>query len=323
MAATLKSSTEGLYNTMCEALHLSKKQFQLIQGVLPVQSDADGFYTFIDGTPPDSVATLYTSNPINGLSTNLLNIISDAKPSFATTMAQNSYMDKTNWIGQKMGHNPSYLPIFSDLLKQTSNGSSASISFDSETADSSLDGAWSNSASEAGVGFWGTKKSSVSETLNKTASSSRITVNITLDSFAYPQVHAGGWYTGGFFTGQYQSPTKWTDGQTAWDKIFGSKGTCQNLANQVLLVNGYTIVVTSHASYSQDDYNMISSSKDTNVWPFYTSSKHSLAIQHHIHNSDKSITTTITCKPGNLQIMGVGVIPTKEAVQGGSNSRLI
>lgn len=323
MAATLKSSTEGLYNTMCDALHLSNKQFQLIQGVLPVQSDASGLYDFIDGIPPESVATLYTSNPVNGLNGNMQIVIGDAKGGFLSKLAESNYMNAKYWVDGNVAVNPIYSPSFAALLKQVAAGSEGVIKFDSAIADSNISDSWANSASEAGVGFWGTKSSSVSESLNSKASSSRITVDANFDKFAYLHVLAGGWFTQGFFTDQYQNPTKWTGGQGAWDKVFGSKGSCQNLANQVLLVNGYTITVTSHATYSDSEYSMVSSSKDTNVWPFYSSSKHSLAVQSHHHNEDKSISTTITCKPGSLQIMGMGVIKTKVAMQGGSNSRLI
>jgi hypothetical protein len=86
MGATLESSTAGLYNTLCDAFHLSNKEFQMIQGVLPVQSYLSGLYNFIDGIPPVSVATLYTSNPLNGLNGNMQIVINDAKPGFTTTL---------------------------------------------------------------------------------------------------------------------------------------------------------------------------------------------------------------------------------------------
>lgn len=323
MAATLPSSTAGLYNTLCDSLHLSNKQFQMIQGVLPVQSNASGLYNFIDGIPPVSVATLYTSNPVNGLNGNMQIVITDAISSFLSRLAEANYLNSKYWVDGNVAVDPIYAPPFSDLFTQVGNGSSAEVSFDSATADSNISSSWAKSTGSAGVGFWGTSSSSVSTALNKTASSSRITVDISIDKFAYLQVRAGGWFTQGFFTDQYQNPSKWTHGQADWDHVFGSGGSCQNLANQVFLVNGYTIVITSHASYSESDYTSIQTSKDTNVWPFYTSSSHSSATQSHHHNEDKSITTIITQKPGSLQIFGVGVIPTSEAIGGGTVSKMI
>ena len=321
--ASLPSSTAGLYNTLCESLHLSNQQFQLIQGVLPVQTSASGVYNFVDGIPPESVSTLYTSNPVNGLNGNMQIVIGGAIPGFLSKLAENNYMNPKYWVDGNVAVDPIYSPDFADLYNQVNNGSSATVSFDSATANSDISSSWAKRTSSAGVGFWGTSSSTVSTQLNETASSSRITVDITFDKYAYLQVRAGGWFTQGFFTDQYKNVSKWTDGQEAWDKVFGPKGSCQTIANQVLLVNGYTITTTSHASYSEYDYSQIVSNKNTNVWPFYTSSSSSMATQTHTHNADGSITTTITCKPGSLQIFGMGVIPTSVAMGGVSDSRMI
>lgn len=321
--ASLPSSTAGLYNTLCEALHLSDKQFQMIQGVLPVQTDAAGVYNFVDGIPPVSVSTLYTSNPINGLNGNMQIVISDAKPSFLSKLAQDNYLNPKYWVDGNVSVDPVYSPNFAELYNQVNNGSSAVVEFDSATADTNIDSSWAKSTGSAGVGFWGTSSSSVSTELNKKASSSRITVSISIDKYAYLQVRAGGWFTQGFFTNQYKDPGKWNNGQSDWDKVFGPQGSCQNVANQVLLINGYTITTTSFAVYSESEYSQIVTSKDTNVWPFYTSHSNSTVTQTHTHDSNGYIITTITCKPGSLQIFGMGVIPTKLAIEGPSISRLI
>ncbi|MDR6564647.1 MULTISPECIES: hypothetical protein [unclassified Arcicella] len=320
---SLPNSTAGLYNALCDALHISNQQFQMIQGVLPVQTTPEGVYNFVDGIPPESVATLYTNNPINGLNGNMQIVISDAKPSFLSKLAENNYFNPKYWVDGNIGTDPIYAPAFADLYNQVNAGSSATIYFDSATANSDISSSWAKSTSSAGVGFWGTSSSSVSTELNEKASSSRITVTITLNKYAYLQVRAGGWFTQGFFTDQYKNPSKWTGGQDAWDQVFGPSGSCQNVSNQVLLVNGYTITTTSYASYSEYDFQQIQKSSQTNVWPFYTSSSNSIATQSHSYNADQTITTTIGCNPGSLQIFGMGVIPTSFAMGGVSHSRLI
>ncbi len=322
---SLPDSTAGLYNTLCSGLHLSNQQFQMIQGVLPVQSDPSGLYNFCDGIPPKSVSTLYTSNPVNSLNGNMQIVINDALDSFLKTLAMNNYTNPKYWVDGNVSVDPIYAPPFDALFAQVAGGSTVDIHFDSSTADSNISTSWAQSTGSAGVGFWGTSSRSVSETLNQMASSSRITVDIHFNKVAYLQIRPGGWFTQGFFTDQYKNPKKWTGGQDAWNKVFGPSGSCQYLANQVLLANGYSVVVTSHASYSESDYQMVQSSKDTNVWPFYTSTSHSQATQSHKYNSDKSITTTIACNPGSLQIFGMGVVLTSEAMGGAtvSASRLI
>jgi hypothetical protein len=320
---SLPDSTAGLYNTLCSGLKLSNQQFQMIQGVLPVQSNPSGLYNFFDGIPPTSVATLYTSNPVNGLNGNMQIVINDAEDSFLKTLALNNYMNPKYWVDGNVAVDPIYAPPFSDLMSQVNAGSSAVIHFDSATADSNISSSWAKSTGSAGVGFWGEKSSSVSESLNQKASSSRITVDFAFDKIAYLAIRAGGWFTQGFFADQYRNPSKWTGGQDAWDKVFGPSGSCQHLANQTLLVNGYTYTVTSHASYSQSDYEQITTSKETNVWPFYTSSSNSQSTQSFKLNTDQSITSTVTCKPGSLQILGMGVISTAAAMGSGVVSKMI
>jgi hypothetical protein len=266
---------------------------------------------------------LYTSNPVNGLNGNMQILINDAKDSFLKTLAQNNYMNPNYWVAGNVSVDPVYAPALADLYTLVANGSSATVNFDSQTANSDISSSWAKSTGSAGVGFWGTSSSSVSQSLNQTASSSRITVQIIIDKFAYLQVRAGGWFTQGFFTNQYKNPSNWTNGQAAWDLVFGPTGSCQNIANQVLLINGYTIMTTSHAAYSKSDFSQIQQSSETNVWPFYTSSSSSTTTQSFAYNTDQSITTTITCKPGSLQIFGMGVIPTKVAMGGGLSSRMI
>ncbi len=320
---SLSDATAGLYNSICDSLHLSNKQFQMIQGVLPIQTTPQGVYNFVDGIPPESVATLYTSNPLNGLNGNMQIVIDGANPSFLSRLAENNYFNPKYWVDGNISVDPIYAPTFADLYNQVNSGSSATITFDSAKANTDISSSWAKSTSSAGVGFWGTSSSSVSSELNVKASSSRITVTITLNKYAYLQVRAGGWFTQGFFTDQYKNPTKWTGGQDAWEKVFGTKGSCQNVSNQVLLVNGYTVTTTTYASYSQSEFQQIQKSSQTNVWPFYTSSSNSITTQSHSYNSDQSITTTIGCNPGSLQVFGMGVIPTSFAMGGVSNSRLI
>ena len=269
------------------------------------------------------MATLYTSNPVNGLNGNMQIVIDGAKDSFLKTLALKNYMDPKYWVDGNIAVDPIYAPPFADLMAQVNAGSSAVVSFDSATADSNISSSWAKSSGSAGVGFWGTKESSVSESLNKKASSSRITVDFSFEKYAYLAIRAGGWFTQGFFADQYKNPSKWSDGQPAWDQVFGPKGSCQFLANQTLLVNGYTYIVTSHASYSQSDYSQITTSKETNVWPFYTSSSSSQSTQSFTLNEDKSISAIVTCKPGSLQIFGMGVVTTASAMGPGLVSKLI
>lgn len=328
MAANLIAPTNGMYNTMCSALNLSNQSFQMIQGVLPVQSNAQDLYNYFDGIPPQSVAVLYTGNPLNNLSGNYATMLSKTanEATFLYKIAFSNYTNPNNWIGGSMGTNPIYSPPFADLMAQVNKGSSATIHFDSETANTDISKSWAKSDSSSGIGFWGKTESSVSQTLNQKASANRITVDIALDKYAYLATRAGGWFFSGYFTDMYKNPDQFTNGQDEWNNLFGPTGTLQRVANQALIVSGYSITIRSWATYSESDFSTITQSSETNVWPFYTSGSSSSATSRYQFNEDKTITVTINSAPGDLQIMGMGVIPTNVAVTGGSSivaSRLI
>lgn len=328
MAANLIAPTNGMYNTLCSALNLSNQSFQMIQGVLPVQSNAPDLYNYFDGIPPQSVAVLYTGNPLNNLSGNYATMLSKTAndSTFLYKIALSNYTNSNNWIGGNMGTNPVYSPPFADLMAQVNKGSSAVIHFDSQTANTDISQSWAKSDSSSGIGFWGKTESSVSQTLNQRAAASRITVDISLNKYAYLAVRAGGWFFSGYFTDMYKNPDQFVNGQDEWNNLFGPTGSLQRVANQALLVSGYSISVRSWATYTESDFSTITQSSETNVWPFYTSGSSSTATSSYHLNDDKSITVTINSTPGDLQIMGMGVIPTSVAVTGGTSivaSRLI
>ncbi|TDQ25686.1 hypothetical protein [Tenacibaculum caenipelagi] len=322
--ANMVSPTNGMYNTLCQSLNLSNKSFQMIQGVLPVQSSAPELYNYFDGVPPKSVGVLYEGNPLNTLSGNYATMLSKTEDTntFLYKIAMSNYTNSNNWIGGNMGTNPVYTPSFKELEQLVEKGSTATISFDSATSNDNIENSWAQSNGSSGVGFWGKKENSVSKSLNEIASASRITVDMHFNKYAFIPVRAGGWFFSGYFTDMYQNPDQFQSDED-WDKLFGPSGSLQRVANQVLLVSGYTITVRSWATYSQSDFEEIQKSTETNVWPFYTSGSSSKATSSYRFNDDKSISVIITSAPGNLQIFGMGVIPTDRAVTGGSDNHVL
>lgn len=322
--ANMETPTNGVYNTLCQSLNLSDQSFQMIQGVLPVQSSAAQLYNYFDGVPPKSVGVLYEGNPLNTLSGNYATMLSKTEDTntFLYKIAMSNYTNSNNWIGGNMGTNPIYTPSFADLQEQVEKGSSATIYYDSETSNDDIQNSWAQSNGSSGVGFWGKKSNSVSESLNEKASASRITVDMNFNKYAFVAVRAGGWFFSGYFTDMYQNPSQFQS-EEDWNKLFGPSGSLQRVTNQALLVSGYTITVKSWATYSQSDFDQIQKSTETNVWPFYTSGSSSKATSSYKYNDDKTISVTITSAPGDLQILGMGVIPTDRAVIGDSDNHIV
>ncbi|TCI84742.1 hypothetical protein [Tenacibaculum sp. M341] len=321
--AQLEAPTNGIYNTLVQSLNLSDQSFQMIQGVLPVQSNAEGLYNYFDGIPPQSVGVLYEGNPLNNLSGNYATMLSKTEDTntFLYKIAFGNFMNVNNWIGGSVGVNPRYTPEFAELQRRVNNGSTATIHFDSQTCNSNIEQSWAKSNGSSGVGFWGKKYNSVSEQLNQVASANRITVDMHFNKFAFLDVRAGGWFYSGYFTDMYKNPDQFQEASD-WNNLFGPEGSLQRVTNQSLIVSGYTITVRSWATYSESEFKKIQKSTETNVWPFYTSGSSSSATSSYKHNEDKSISVTITSQPGDLQILGMGVIPTDRAVVGGSANHL-
>lgn len=322
--AALEAPTNGMYNTLVQSLNLSNLSFQMIQGVLPVQSSAQELYNYFDGVPPKSVGVLYEGNPLNNLSGNYATMLSKTEDTntFLYKIAFNNFMNINNWINGSIGVNPMYTPQFSELQRQVNAGSTATINFDSQTSNNNIEQSWAQSNGSSGIGFWGKKHNSVSEQLNKIASANKITVDMHFNKYAFLDVRAGGWFYSGYFTDMYKNPNQFQQTQD-WGKLFGPEGSLQRVTNQALLVSGYTITVKSWATYSESEFQKIQKSSETNVWPFYTSGSSSLATSSYTHNEDKSISVTITSAPGDLQILGMGVISTDRAVTGGSANHIV
>lgn len=314
----LTNKTNGFYLSMASALNLSTDQFQLIQGATPTPDTAQLLYNLFDGVPPATLVQDYTANPVNKASGNYQNVLGgwEEESNFSYKIALANYMNDKNWIGGSVGTNPIYAPTFETLMKQTNRGSTIDFNYTTENQEHSVSNTWAKNSGGAGVGFWGTNHGSSFDEINKKGATTKVTVEVHLGKFATLPIEFGGWWNSGFMTQAYQNPSDWTGGQDAWDKIFGKKGTWQRVSGQVLLVNGYTIKVTSFASYSQSDYQKITTSKDVNVWPFYTKHETSSSTQTYTHNSDSSITTCTSSANGNLQVMGFNVSTIKSLMGG-------
>ncbi len=316
---SLSNYNAGFYNSFVTALSLSSQDFQLTQGAFALPSVSSSLYNVFDGVPPASVCNLYNANGINKLSANFQNLLGYAdaseQTSFTYKIAGSNYMNINNWVNKSVGTDPIYAPTeaaISNALKN--NSSTQTFTYNSATASTSLNAAWSQSTSSGGVWFWGYNNDSISESINTLATSSDVTVTMTV-TYATVPIQAGPWFSSAYFIQMYQDPSLWTGGQSQWNTLFSDTGSLQNVSVQALIATNFTINVTSSASYTASQYAYVASSSNVNVWPFYTSSSSSSTTTSYTQNADNSITTSIHSNPGAVQIMGFSVEPTKGLVQ--------
>lgn len=302
----------GFYNAFIASLKLDPSQFQLTQGAFALPNVSTSLYNVFDGVPPTSVCNLWTANSLNTVSGNietLMGYASNAEmQTFPYKVAYAGFMNAANWVGGTVGSNPVYAPTISAISQALLNGSSATVNYDSATANTSLSDAWTSSSSSGGVWFWGYDNDSTSETLNTAASSSDVTVTMTV-KYATVPLQQGPWYNAGYVSQMYKNPnsTFWAN-PSEWDTLFGSAGSFQYVSAQALIVTDFDVTVTSKATYSADQYSYVTSNSNVNVWPFYTSSSSSSTKTNYTQNADGSITAYIKSNPGAVQIMGFNII---------------
>ncbi len=191
------------------------------------------------------------------------------------------------------------------------NSGEVSISYDSSTADTSLkhttadgsaSGFYSIFSGGAGVSF---------DKLNTTAASSKITISGTIFQNGTLVVEPIDWFEsyeyGRAYAGKGDA-TIWnpTANMGDWNAYFQQPdGQLARNVTQMILVSGYDITVTSHASYTSDDYQRITASASFGIWPFFSASASSTNTQHFTHNEDGTLSVTHRLDKGLIQIWGV------------------
>ena len=309
-SGTLANFNAGFYNAFVAALKLDPTQFQLTQGAFALPKVSTSLYNVFDGVPPISACNLWTSNSLNTVSGNFENLLGYASAAemqgFTYKVASSGFLNTSNWVGGTVGSDPLYAPTVSAISQALMNGSSATVTYDSSSADTSLSDVWSKSASAGGVWFWGYNNDSTSETINTSASSSDVTIVMNV-KYATVPIQQGPWLSSAYLSQMYKNPSAWAT-PSEWDTLFGAAGSFQYVSAQALIVTDFDITVTSKASYSASEYYYVSSNKNVNVWPFYTSSDSSSTTTHYTQNADSSITAHIQSNPGAVQIMGFNVV---------------
>jgi hypothetical protein len=196
------------------------------------------------------------------------------------------------------------------------NGSSgsANIDFDSNSMDKTLNHVWvKGSASGLYEIFSGSLGGSFDQ-LNTTATGNRLTIKGAINKYTTIAVTPGAWFTDEYnraYNGRNDN-TIWDPMSSAgnWDSFFGQpNGSLARRVSQLVLVSDYSLIVTSHASYTQDDVRKIEASASFGVWPFFSASVSSTVTTEHHLNQDGTLSVTYALPKGSIQVWGVTVQP--------------
>lgn len=205
-----------------------------------------------------------------------------------------------------------YSCTISDAKAAINGGASATIDFNSATADTSATGTTvSGSASGFYDIFSGGAAGAFSQ-LDQMAASSDFVITGKIGKFATVPVTAAGWYDGAMVSRAWNAKndnTIWDPNSNAgdWNAFFGKTGSLARRVSALLLVSDYDLTVTSKATYSQSDFTKIQTEAKFGVWPFFSASASATHTQSFTHNADGTLSVRYQLNKGLIAIWGASI----------------
>ncbi len=192
-------------------------------------------------------------------------------------------------------------------------GGPVSIDYNSSTADTTLK---HTTAQGSASGFYDIFSGSVGVSFDKldtTAAASEFSVTGKIGKFATLATGPITWFDSFEYERAYHGKGDaniWNPLANLgdWDSYFGQpNGSLARRVSQLILVSDYELKVTSHATYSKEDYQQIKTKASFGIWPFFSASASATNTTDYTHNEDTSLTVTHTLGKGLIQIWGVNV----------------
>lgn len=188
------------------------------------------------------------------------------------------------------------------------------INFDSKTMDTKLK---HTTVEGSASGFWDIFSGGASgsfDQLNTKAAGSQITISGEINQFGTMTTNPVEWFSSGEYMRAYNGKddnTIWSPEANVgnWDSFFAQpKGSLARKVSQLFLIGQYSLTVTSHASYSQEDYKKITAKASGGLWPFFSASVSTTHTTDYKLNSDSTLSVTHGLPRGQIQIWGVSVV---------------
>jgi hypothetical protein len=209
---------------------------------------------------------------------------------------------------------PTYTTTISNAISQINQGGSLTIDFDSSSMDTSSSSTFIEGSAD---GFFDIFSGGASGSFSKQSSmaaASKFTISGTINRYATLPSSAGSWYSSDEVIRAFNAKNDmsvWDPNASAggWDNFFGDTGGLARYVSQLVLVSDYSITVTSHADYSQDDFQQIQAQASGGIWPFFSASGSGTQTTSSALNSDSTLSVTQTLQKGLIQIWGVTVQP--------------
>jgi len=204
-----------------------------------------------------------------------------------------------------------YSANIENAKKQIATGSSVqNVSFDSTSVESALKHTFAKGAASGWYKIFSAKAGASFEKLDAKSAASKITIKGRIDKFATLATGPEGWYDSAEVNRAFKARgdnNVWDPlAKQSWDNFFDkTSGSISRYISQFLLVDGYEMTVTIHASFSQEEFQQIKAQASLGIWPFFSISAEGSQIKDHKLNNDGSLSYTVRSNPGQIQIWGV------------------
>lgn len=229
-------------------------------------------------------------------------------------MALDAYVDPANYTSFVDDTGKAYtLPTYSSTISNAkaavlTNGV-ATFDFNSETMDTSSNGTTVKGSASGIYEIFSGGAGGSYETLNKMAASSGFSIKGQVDNYGTLSIDRGGWYSSDQLDRAYKNKDNnnvWDpqSNQGSWDNFFGTGGSLKRRVSQLLLVSGYDITVTSHASYTQSQFTEITTNAKVGIWPFFSAEVSTTHTTSYSHGANGELIVNYTQNPGQIAIWG-------------------
>lgn len=199
---------------------------------------------------------------------------------------------------------------YADLLNTLQRSFARNISFDSNNISPDVNNTWTEGINVDLKGLW--NGASPNNELSCKFAASKITVNARF-RFAQWVSTPGQWYTSAIFGIAYnnQGTPPWLENaDPSWQQTFGLYGSMLRLSPALLVIDELEATVTSDATYSSIEQDIITSYTKNGLWPFYTPSSTSItnAVTFDCLDDFSGMTITTIAQAKNPLVLGANVL---------------
>jgi hypothetical protein len=217
-----------------------------------------------------------------------------------------------------------YNKSIDDLRSAVKQAPSGSYTFDSKTASSDISHTWAQGSISGAFRFlWGGGSSSYDK-VNEKFGSSSVNINVTFkhvlafaagplqtETFVGDKKYPG-WFSSAALNYGYQNKGNdvWpVDGSASWASTFGPSGNLQRFATNLVVGDEMTMTMSSSASFSTEERQLILGQASGGFWPFFSASGSGGTQSSVTFDDSGKMVATMTSPAGSPLILGVSVLP--------------